>query len=412
MYHAFYLCINIMYGLFELMNSYINAYSFQEMIKAQDRYYQRMVVCFSRWFFRTQHSVRYIDNIASKDHDIVFLTVSHQNCLDFIVLNEFLSIHYPFHKPIYIFNRNSVKSLFPFVEDWIEQLHIIVEKGCGLSIDELKEKFIRLGYPHQKLVIMLFPEGRLFTRDNIQKSLDYSRSLDIEPFRAVLMPRQNAFGAIRMAVEALAQDYKDTVYSVAGVALYYPECDKRTFAFTRHTDLFFPPFSITKVDWTLFDATGQMDILKIWRKMDTILQEIHSSKQITEEEDDDFLWRTSMLVCLGIPFVFAYYGWSLSLLLCMLLLTSYQWHCHHVWRRMDNIIALISWCAFFAAYKECRARFMLVLGLASHLVFERFSQNKQSQQFGHMALHAFCFMSIFAEIDVCHSVRKIIPSFF
>jgi len=409
MYYVFYICANILYGLYELVNSYIYAYSYQDMNDAQGRYYQRMVVCLSRWLFRIRHSVRYIDNIASKNDDIVLLTVSHQNCLDFIVLNEFLTIHYPLHKPVFVFNRKSVRSLFPFVEHWMEQMHVIVGKGCAPSVDDLKEKFIRLGYPRQRIVIVLFPEGRLFTRENHQKSLIYSLSSEIEPFRAVLMPRQKAFEAIRKAAQLVARDHKDTTCSVAGVALSYPECDKRTFAFTKHSDLFIPPVAITRADWTLFDATGEDDILEIWRRMDAILQEKQDQTITEEDEDDDFLWHTSQLMCLGIPFVLAWYGWLLGLLLCLLLFTSYQWHCHHVWQRMDNVIAVITYCAFFSTYQECRARSMLVLGLASHIVFERFSTNKQSRRFGHMALHAFCYMSVFAEIDVCQAARKILP---
>lgn len=392
-----YICINILYGLYELTFNQLFAYTLNDMKRAQHRYFKRMVTCLSRWLFRIDHSIECKDDIGHQD--IILLTATHQNRLDFIFMNELLTIRFPHHIPVFVFSDYSVRVLFPFVEHLMRQMHIIVNKGCNLSIEDLKDMFFRLGFPHEKFVVVLFPEGRLFTLENHIKSTKYIRSVGTDPFDLVLAPRHKAFDAIKKTIMELVAEQTYTTCMVAGVVLHYPECEKKSFAFTNDYDMFFPPFSVTKADWTLFDATGK-DIVETWRIADAILKRKTTESTIAEYKDGDFLWITSNLLYFGLPVVSLRYGLALTLVLSLLLFTSYQWHYHSVWREEDRFVAMVSYCAFFFLYRERRARTMLLLGLASHILFERFSTNKQSRLFGHAAMHAFCYMSIFAEVDV------------
>lgn len=396
MYYVLYIFTTILYGLYELASSHVFRYDLNEMKRAQRRYFQRMVAQFSKWLFRIRHSIECDGDIGH--HDIILLAATHQNMLDFIVMNELLTIRFPHHRPVYVLSDYSIRALFPFVEHLMRQMHIVVNKGCDLSVDDLKDKFLRLGFPHEKLVVVLFPEGRLFTPENHRKSVEYTRASGVAPFDLVLMPRCRAFDAIRQAITDLTAEEKYTTCAIAGVVLCYPEFDKKTFAFTKKYDLVFPPFSVTMADWTLFDIADK-NIVDVWRVVDSILQD-KTTVAATDDGKEDLLWATSQLLYFGIPVVFLQYGLVATLILMLLLFTSYQWHCHHVWRKEDRFVAMISYCAFFSIYRERRARIMLLLGLAAHVFFERFSTNRRSRLFGHMALHAFCYMSVFAEIDL------------
>jgi len=398
MYYVLYICINILYGLYELASSHVFRYDLNGAKRAQHRYFQRMVAQFSKWLFRIRHSIECDGDIGH--HDIILLAATHQNMLDFIVMNELLTIRFPHHRPVYVFSHYSIRALFPFVEHLMRQMHIVVNKGCDLSIDDLKDKFLRLGFPHEKLVVVLFPEGKLFTPENHRKSVDYTRASGGPPFDLVLMPRNKAFDAIRQAIMELTSEERHTTCAVAGVVLCYPEFDKKSFAFTKNYDLVSPPFSVSRADWTLFDIADE-NIVDAWRIADSILQH-KTTVAATDDgkEDGDLLWVTSQLLYFGIPVVFLHYGLVVTLMLMLLLFTSYQWHCHRVWRKEDRFVAMISYCAFFSLYRERRARIMLLMGLATHVFFERFSTNRRSRLFGHTAMHAFCYMSIFAEIDL------------
>lgn len=259
MQYAVFILINMLFTLYE-------RFSLRKDI--QERYYRWIVRGCSRWMFAFRHVVAHLDDIP--EDDILLLTLCHQNNLDFIVLNEFLTERFPSHRPVFVLSEWSAR-LFPFVREWMRDMHIVVDKGSRLCPRALREKFIRRGFPAQKLIIIIFPEGRLYTRAGVEKSLMHSASQNIKPFQQVLMPRHRAMDAIQETMTDLVSRFPGTTCRTLGAALYYPECPRRTHAFTTLYDLFFPPYEITVIDWTLFD--GHMsDVLTIFRRMDTILQ--------------------------------------------------------------------------------------------------------------------------------------------
>jgi len=331
---------------------------------------------------------------------ILFLTVGHQNNLDFIVLNEFLVSKYPDHHPVLVMSEKSLV-LFPFVRDFIHRLHIIVGKDKIPSVQDLVEHYIQLGYPRRKLIVVLFPEGGLYTQENVRKSDAHCKKQSVPPFRNVLMPREKAFHQIRKSLDALLERFPGTSARVEGLVLHFPELDKTWYAFTAWYDILFPPYAVSMVDWVVFDASDMDSITTIFRRMDDILE---SSRCRRKGRKEPLLWVTSKLLYLLIPFVMVYHGFWMGVLPSMLLFTSYQWHYHRKWLHIDRLMAVVNWIVFFFTYRESQSRFMMILGVMCHVLLERYSRHQHSRDLGHVCLHALCYLSFFAEHNVMTDV--------
>lgn len=405
MYYVFFITVNMIYGLYEYVTCMINSSKSAhfQLKYSQDRYYDRIVKSFSRWLFDFHHEIEFENKKEIEYNDIILLSVCHQNYLDFIVLNEFLTIQYPAYRPIFVMSEFSIR-LFPFLKNFLKQGHVIVHKGYHFHIDEIKMKLFTMGYPTKKIIMVVFPEGKLFTKYNLEKSINYSysqsNSSDETPpqtFEFVLRPYEKAYNELYNMVRQISPNS----FTSHGLVLFYPECPKKSFRFCNFYDFIFPPYSITTVHWTLL-PTKDRTVYSIFQKIENVLMDKNKTPTHFSSIQEPLLWTTSKLLYINLPICYVCYGFFDTCLLLILLFTSYQWHYYHqqYWKVMDNFITVLCWLRFFSKYTKFSSKFMMIMGVLSHLVFERYSTNKKCQDYGHLLLHIFCYTSIFAEISV------------
>jgi hypothetical protein len=114
------------------------------------------------------------------------------------------------------------------------------------------------------------------------------------------------------------------------------------------------------------------------------------------------LWdASSQLIPLVFPlfFLFGYQDKTIPFLLFLLYGTSFFCHYHHAWINVDRVMAAVTWTYAIFAYQTLSAKLMLWMGLLLYVYYQLFLPRLYDQITCHMALHAFCYLSIFPEIE-------------
>lgn len=333
---------------------------------------------------------------------IVILS-NHQNMIDFVHLQYFVSNNFPEHIPVFVINNrySSVPLYGRYVDKFTIPIHGDITKDSitiERKINELKDK---------KVVIILFPEGKIYEKENIDKSNSWCKKQNIENYTNVLCPRTKGLYTIinKFKPDVMLQSYltySDDIHHEKG---------KQYTDFINGNLPRIANLDIRKINMDTFKLNTIEEFTNTfyayWRGVDTILIEtyekykkIHTSFLENKYILHDYMipynqitWVSSKYNLVFIPFAFWVHGFWYGILALSLLFTSYQYHVLKKWLWVDVSVALTTACVSLYLSKHTITRIFLLYGLLMYGLHKSFKylfniREKDASYFLHSSLHA------------------------
>lgn len=119
------------------------------------------------YIMKWKQTINFKVNIKElENEDKLLFICNHQNMVDFINIQYLLNTYLPNHRQLIIINKKF--NLIPVLRNYIKKFCIPV--GDNIIKDEklLKEKIEN--HKNEKTIMILFPEGRVFNKENIENS--------------------------------------------------------------------------------------------------------------------------------------------------------------------------------------------------------------------------------------------------
>lgn len=123
-----------------------------------------------------------------KSNSILFLC-NHVNFIDIFIVNYILAIIYPKHHVVYITREEF--AVIPIIGTYLKENHILVKNNFVEDKIRIENQLAELKRKHEKLIIVLFPEGCLYTKYNSLKSKKWCEKNNLPDYKNVLAPRIN-----------------------------------------------------------------------------------------------------------------------------------------------------------------------------------------------------------------------------
>lgn len=122
-----------------------------------------------------------------KDIDKLLCISNHSTIIDFVFYIQVYQYYLPEHKIILVTKRE-IQNI-PLLKDIVDSLCIIVE-------DDIPQKIQEYTAHHEKTLLILFPEGKIFNKTNIRRSERWCNKLGMEQFTNVVCPHSKGLYTI------------------------------------------------------------------------------------------------------------------------------------------------------------------------------------------------------------------------
>jgi hypothetical protein len=198
-----------------------------------------LIKCNSPTFKCTNTDVSINENIPDK----LLLLSNHVNFMDAFIIPYIVAKYFSRYTAIYITKEEYGK--IPIIGTYLRRNHILIKGSGEQDIDIIKSRINELSKKHEKLLVILFPEGCLRYPASIKKSDNWCDKQNIDKYNNVLAPRINGLYNILMG-------YKPEC--IIQTILNYPVSDIKSYKGVWYSDILYgnlPNF----VNLTLNDNT-------------------------------------------------------------------------------------------------------------------------------------------------------------
>jgi 1-acyl-sn-glycerol-3-phosphate acyltransferase len=192
---------------------------------------------------------------------------------DFFFLIKYLESTFPDFTPIYII-ADFVKSI-PLVDEIMGKNTIFIQRKYSEDEKLLKNKLYEFSKKNEKYILIIFPEGKIFTGEAIKKSNEWTLKKNEKMFNRVLYPR---YKGIKIVLDYFKPN------NIINLDLVYPDDILNTKG-KRHRDFLIDNLPhqcfIRGTDITdLFKLNEDLEkiLLHIWRKKDEFLTNYYQNK--------------------------------------------------------------------------------------------------------------------------------------
>lgn len=277
---------------------------------------------------------------------ILFLS-NHQNMCDFAHVQYYLFKHFPQHRILFIMHKR-YKDM-PLFDKGIRK-HILLEGTYETDQHEISTKLDQ--YKHENLVVVLFPEGKIYHDTNITKSIQWCETNNIKPYTTTLCPRVKG---IRLVVDQLDPTcilqnhivYGDDIHHTKGTEYMHfvngnlPRHAEMTIKDVTYIKDYFKKEPCEDLFYEYWH-TVDVEVTKQYNQFKEMHEQFHKNKHIFHDymvEKNHVNWVSSKYMVLLLPIGFANHGILFGLLSCILLFTSYNYHVYRKNKLFDMTIA-------------------------------------------------------------------------
>lgn len=393
----------ILYNYYILAREYI--FSFGKLSYTSQTNWGNSIYQFNKWLYKwKQHVIS--RNITQSNR--VLMVCNHENLIDFINIQIFLSRHYPHHRHIFVTHK--IPYYIPLFSNFINKHNIILFNHSDEFHLHIKEP---------TYVIVMFIEGAIYNPANIQKSHLWCNATKIQPFYNTLCPRTKG---ITYFIEHIKFD------SVVQTVITYPDDIQRIKA-RRIFD--FITNNIPRISYIItYDITHLFKniprklihdiIIQHWRDVDTI---IHTQYQLYNQKLEEFIdhihifhdfvleyndttWNSAKYLIYFIPIAYLTHGGlyaaGTSMVLYTVLYTSYQYHIHKKNKMLDIITSTGMVIVSYMYSHTIIGNIFISIGLVIYTIEKMIeyiteTPHKRILYYLHSFMHTLIFIHIFIE---------------
>ncbi len=344
---------------------------------------------------------------------ILFLS-NHQNLIDIFHIQEYLYNYYYDYRPIFICNKG-LSNIWLF-GNYIKNNHIVIENNTEKDVENIINIITK--YKDDKIIVVLFPEGRIFCEGNIIKSNEWCKKNDIEPYTTTLCPRIKGMYTIFKTIQfdKILQchiSYSDDIRHEK--AIYYE--DYLVNNLPRVSDLYIK--NITSILYDIInlpETEFAKKIYEYWKSVDIHLTNTYEKynrrfndfityKHIYHDVVigyNEITWNSSKLLIITMPLTYFTYGFIYFIGNILLLITSYQYHINGKWKTADIIMANVMISMSYMYNKNIYSNIFLTIGICFYIIEKMFqvyfkTDNKRIIYNLHSTLHMFAYSHIIIE---------------
>jgi len=248
---------------------------------------------------------------------------------------------------------------------------------------------------HQKIVILLFPEGTTHCKETFDKSNDFCKKKNINPFHNLLAPRVSGFKIIKKIFKP------DEITN--NIIYYLDDIDKNKIVYERDILKYDIIHRCKILSSSVGNSDTDIDLFKVWRENDDILKteykklrDIHDTVVKYYNVNNNLInknylmFHTAKMLILLLPVGYYLYGLFFSAIVVIVFLTSLMYHKHGENKKYDIFFStiLFSLCLYNASHHI--SYFFLSLALISYLLGLFFSNILNYNDIGilfHCILH-------------------------
>lgn len=407
------LFIFICYLLF--IKEYIYSFGKLEFNNLQRFSIELMNYC--KWIMGWEQIVhtKCLDNelVQLRETNKILLISNHQNMIDFVHLQYFISVNFPMHKMLFVIN-SGYKSV-PFFGKYMDNLAIPIEGNYAVD-KQIIEKKINC-HKDEKVILVLFPEGKIIHKENVKKSIEWCKNNNIKSYTHTLAPRTKGIYTVLRSFnpDTVLQSYIsycDDIHHSKGVEYI----DFINGNLPRICNITIKKANLLiNMSYHSF-STFEKKFYTYWRKIDRFIRKQYKryeNKHIQFEKDkhmfhdyvipmNEITWVSSKYNLLFLPFAFMTHGFWYGMLAVLLLVTSYQYHVFKKWKYIDIIVACSTLTISFYLSKHNHSKIFLLYGVFLYILYKFFMKylhvkEKDTTYFFHSGLHALGTTHIFVE---------------
>lgn len=119
----------------------------------------------------------------------ILLLVNHVNFMDAFFIQYLIATEYSEYTALYITKSSYAK--IPILGPYLSKNHILINNNVAEDIPLINDRITELEEKHEKLLIVLFPEGGLRYPLSIEKSNSWCNRINIPYYKNTLAPRIN-----------------------------------------------------------------------------------------------------------------------------------------------------------------------------------------------------------------------------
>jgi 1-acyl-sn-glycerol-3-phosphate acyltransferase len=189
--------------------------------------------------------------------DRILLISNHVKLIDYITLHAVLIKRYPDHLPVFV-SVDKVKKI-PYYGNIFSKYYLLINRrDTETSVSNMIQKCKELR--NKKVVIVLFPEGDIYRRENVVKSDNYCKDIKIEKFNNLLCPKVKAY-------ETILKYFKPNQIKLINL-MYSKNNHKDNKTFVKYMDFLNIFTKYPTCDLFLTSCEKEKPLIDIWRQLD------------------------------------------------------------------------------------------------------------------------------------------------
>jgi hypothetical protein len=365
---------------------------------------------YNKWLYKSKQTVN--DKSFTSKKNKILMICNHESLVDFMNIQIYLSKTYPEYRHIFIADK---LNYLPLISNFVNKNNIMVDNNKLCYNDDIEHLLYNTN--NNKFIVVLFIEGCIYRKYNIEKSNKWCDKIEIPRFNNLLCPRTKAF-------EEIIQ--KTKFDSIIQTIITYPDDIHRIKA-RKYIDFFtnhLPRIShIFTYDITNLFYGKHHDlyntIMSHWREVDNIIQTYYNeytnlfdnfikNKHIFHDlviEYSDITWNSSKYLIYFIPLSYFTYGFYYAIGVTLILYTSYQYHVHHKLKKLDMFVSSCMVITSYICSYTMIGCIIITLGVILYMIekiIEYSYPKKLILYYIHSSMHMFVFVHIVIEFLYKH----------
>ena len=201
-------------------------------------------------------------NYVDKEANTILELFTHPKVTDGIFILKHLTDKYPNHKIIFVVKKELVNMIL--LGEYFEKNFLCIEKDYSKDEKYISDTLTQYIQKYNKIVLAIFPEGTTFCKETIEKSNKWCDDNNIMRFKRVLCPRIRGYELIKRILKP---------QQIVNNIIYYEDDIDQTK--TNYEEDLLKFDIVHKCKIISYSVESNVDINKLWRKNDMILELIY-----------------------------------------------------------------------------------------------------------------------------------------
>ena len=353
------------------------------------------------WSIEIEETINYKKEFNNNNKLLVIL--NHPKILDGLFVYNYLINKYPEHFVLFIIKKELIN--IPLIGKFIHNNFICLERNLNRDKPYLIEQINKYMNIHNKLIIVIFPEGTTFCKETKQKSDNWCNKNNYEKYNNLLCPR---ISGTKIIYDTFKPDLilNNTIYYMDDINHNKTNYEYELVNFNIiHRCKIIEDILPNNIDF-------EKELYNIWKNKDELLkQEYIKLKNLYNTIDkyydihpkiikkNDLMFQTTKIFILLIPIGLYLYGYLYTFNVILVFITSYFYHKYNKFKLLDIILSSI---LIFQSYYNMKHKLSILFmsfGIISYFIGKLFSYHDLGILF-HNLLHIFCAIHIIIEFII------------